>query len=287
MGDADIDTDQFEEFARSLIAIAGVKPEGVRALRDNVRLLGPALGFSADELAVLNRLLAEMTAQLVFSPEAFRQFGGAAEAAINQIGEAEAEFGALPQIIQGGLDAALRRVEFAGSVDAFAASFADDLNSSFSTALQEDDGDIETNAKQFVDRFVADLEAEAELQANIDKIREAGGTLLAAFLEGEAEAGVDVAPLAANFLKNPEQIAEFEAAGRAAGIAEAQEELAAFLETIEAADFSGVAVPSIEIPLVLGPLPTFPQFTGLIPGQGGGGNITYETNVYNPDPRKH
>ena len=96
-----------------------------------------------------------MTAQLVFSPEAFRQFGVQRQRRSTRSAKLKPSSARYLEIIAGGVGR-LRydRVEFAGSVDEFAASFADDINSSFGAALHEDDGDIETNAKQFVDRLI-------------------------------------------------------------------------------------------------------------------------------------
>ena len=134
---------------------------------------------------------------------------------------------------------------------------------------------METNANEFVDRFIADVEEQILFEENLKKIRDAGGVLLAAALE--AEGPENAGELAKSFLNNPEEIAAFEQAGRTAGVAAGIGRVADFIATIVAADFS--RYPPIAVPAVLNfggvaNIPTVALTAGGITGTGGDTTIT-------------
>lgn len=269
-------------FAR-LAATAGLTNDELVEVIRQARENADAFGLDAQAVTFLNSELE----RLLFLQEEFsrRRPGGnnvttptfvAPELDPAAIAAFEAQIAGLPDIIKGGLDQAQR--EAAADAEGFAQGFADSLADSFSEAMQDAEGDLETDASQFVDRFIADLEEQMLFESNLAKIRKLGGVLLAEMLEAEgAESG---GALAADFLKDPGEIAEFEEAGRARGVALATGELEAFLATIEAADFSAVTVPPIVIPLTFGGLPEFPTVALTAGGIGPGGVIT--VNIVNP-----
>lgn len=266
-----------------LAATAGLTNDEIIEVIRGARENADAFGLDAQAVTFLN---AELE-RLLFLQEEFRRRrpGGnnvttptfvAPELDPAAIAAFEAQIRGLPDIIKGGLDQAQR--EAAADAEGFAQGFADSLADSFSEAMQDAEGDLETDASQFVDRFIADLEEQMLFESNLAKIRKLGGVLLAEMLEAEgAESG---GALAADFLKDPGEIAEFEEAGRARGVALATGELEAFLATIEAADFSAVTVPPIVIPLTFGGLPEFPTVALTAGGIGRGGEIT--VNIVNP-----
>lgn len=269
------------EVLRGLLDTVGASDVALRKFLSRTIQNADALHLSADEVRAL---IDELVILQDFSR---RQPGGndgfkfdTPELTPSQIAAFEAQIAGLPDIIKGGLDQAQR--DAAADAEAFAQGFVDSLTGSFSESMRDAEGTLETDASQFVDRFIADLEEEALFESNLAKIRKLGGILLAEMLaaEGAEEGGA----LAADFLKDPGEIADFEEAGRARGLALAKGELDEFLATIEAADFSSVVVPPIVIPLVFGVLPDIPTvaFTAGGIGPTGAVSTNIEVNINNP-----
>ena len=271
LGQTDLQPDRFKEVAKALISMVNLDPAGISTLRTRFRNLAEELGFSTEEARLLRLELDLLAAQTVFSPEAFRIPGLDTGPLINQVGETARIFGELPGIINGSLD----RIQFAGSTDALAERFGTALNESFSDALTDESGEIEDDAKQFVDRLINDIEEATQFQLDLQTLRDMGGQLLADYIAGlTPEEGQ---PLLSDLIDSPAEIARGEDAARNKAMSDFAAYYAQFAEQISAADFSAIPVEPLVVPITFGAfptLPTAPQLTGAIPGAG-------TVNVYN------
>ena len=155
------------------------------------------------------------------------------------------------------------------------AQSAEGLSNAFSDALADEEGEVASDAKGFVDRVIENIKAEAAFQGNIARLRAAGADMTAAFFEGlGAEQGAETL---AGLVNDPAQVARLEEAADQVGRDAAVNTTNSFKQALEEESFDTLNLPPIAVPAFLdfGPLPTF---TGIrevgVPVTGGGTTVT-------------
>jgi hypothetical protein len=273
--------EDFKKFSEQFIAIANLDPKRAAELGQQLRRTGVDAGFSAPQVQELR----EQLSLLVTESEGFsrRTPGGS-----NLPGTDPEDAIAISNTAQAILDLSL-----AGqSLEAFAPDFesinfdqlttdlaqsAEGLSNAFSDALADEEGEVASDAKGFVDRVIENIKAEAAFQGNIARLRAAGADMTAAFFEGlGAEQGAETL---AGLVNDPAQVARLEEAADQVGRDAAVNTTNSFKQALEEESFDTLNLPPIAVPAFLdfGPLPTF---TGIrevgVPVTGGGDvNITF------------
>ena len=264
--------EEFADIVNQLIAMTGLDPGRLSDLSRHFAEQGEAAGFDAEQVRAVREEIARLLADSAVSPAALPGADPDDPATISASAQAIRDLAAAAQPLtefEPDFD-----VNFADAAETFG-RVAESLSTAFSDALADEEGEIEDDAKSFVDRVIADIEAQASFQANLSRLREAGGVLTAGFLEGIGPE--EAAGLLADFLENPTEIARAEAAAQGMGAAAAMSQYAAFREVIQSVDFSDIPVTGgITVPIILGPLPALSAITA---GQVQGGQVT--TNITN------
>lgn len=275
LSDLDLDDEKFAKAAKAFVAISGVDAKGLGTLNTRLRTLGPALGFTTEELEVLRRELGLLSAEAVFSPEAFRLPSQLAEF---DLANTRSEISDTAKAI---LDLSLAGESLAGfAPDLGTPGFVADLDTMTAAmdtarlAFKNDADEIITDFTAFVEDLGAELDARIEFERNLALLGDAGFDALAAVFR---ERGPEAAGLLAQAVTDPTGAAQAEADLDAFGGDMAEAEFTGFDTKLKQL-IAGYDVMPVEIPLVfgsVGPLPTFPQLTGVIPagvgGQGGFG----------------
>ena len=280
--------EDFKKFSEQFIAIANLDPKRAAELGQQLRRTGVDAGFSAPQVQELR----EQLSLLVTESEGFsrRTLEGRT-------------FPAPTLRMRSRFRIPLRRYSTcpwpASRCEAFAPDFesinfdqltadlaqsAEGLSNAFSDALADEEGEVASDAKGFVDRVIENIKAEAAFQGNIARLRAAGADMTAAFFEGlGAEQGAETL---AGLVNDPAQVARLEEAADQVGRDAAVNTTNSFKQALEEESFDTLNLPPIAVPAFLdfGPLPTF---TGIrevgVPVTGGGTTVT--NNFYDtPQP---